>query len=283
MHVAAADRAEAEASRELLERAVLGVRVVAVDRLERVEPTFEVVVRDAAAVERPHRVRQRHRCPLAAHDRSQRVDRQQFRREALEAKDEHVTHIGADLHTRQQPHLVLLAEVAQLFLGPDRVVLGQHEAIEPSDAGLLGDCVDAHAAVARAWGGVGVQIEDGTALGADVCRVGQVLRVEEPSRVVRRVGHSVPGLAAAAQADQLGQHLEAVVDNAEVGVAEDRRLRVGVDGDEDARVGAARHVLRCARDARRDVDVRRHDRAGEPHLLLGRCPAVIDDRTRRAG
>ena len=65
VHVAAAD---ADALRELLEGAALGVGVIAVDRLERIEPLLEAIARGVVAAERAHRVCERHHRTLAADD-----------------------------------------------------------------------------------------------------------------------------------------------------------------------------------------------------------------------
>src|ERR687889_895704 len=60
---------------------------------------------------------------------------------------------------------------------------------------------------------------------------------------------------------ELRQELEQIPDEAVVGDLEDRRLLVLVDGDDDLGVLHAGQVLDGARDAHRDVEVRRHDLA----------------------
>eukprot|EP00754_Rhynchopus_humris_P023575 Rhum_TRINITY_DN14840_c17_g10::Rhum_TRINITY_DN14840_c17_g10_i1::g.125405::m.125405 len=81
---------------------------------------------------------------------------------------------------------------------------------------------------------------------------------------------------------QLGEGSEGVLEQAVVRQRHDRRVRVGVDGHDRLRVLHARHVLDGTRDARRHVQLRRHDFAGLSHLQLRRHPARVDDRTRRA-
>src|SRR3984893_6580352 len=69
----------------------------------------------------------------------------------------------------------------------------------------------------------------------------------------------------------LGDDLEKVPHQADVGDFEDRGLAVLVDGDDGARILDARQVLDCARDADRDIQLGRDDLAGLPDLhLVGR-------------
>src|SRR5213080_2872414 len=72
----------------------------------------------------------------------------------------------------------------------------------------------------------------------------------------------------------------AVHDDAEPRGREDRRVRVGVDGDDRLRAADAGEVLARTRDAEREVDVGADGLAGEPHLPVGRRPARIDRRQR---
>src|SRR3954470_12595067 len=71
--------------------------------------------------------------------------------------------------------------------------------------------------------------------------------------------------------DQLGDRAEQVLDQAVVGDAENRRLFVLVDRDDDRRVLHAREVLDRAADADRDVELRRDDLAGLADLPVVRC------------
>src|SRR5205085_8323508 len=82
---------------------------------------------------------------------------------------------------------------------------------------------------------------------------------------------------------QRGDHLVHVADDAEVGDAEDRRLRVLVDGDDVLAALHADHVLRRAGDAAGDVQVRLHDLAGLTDLVRVRAPAGVDDGAAGAG
>ena len=81
-------------------------------------------------------------------------------------------------------------------------------------------------------------------------------------------------LAASAALD-LGDDLEQVAHQADVGHLEDRRLAILVDGDDGARVLDARQVLDGTGDADRHVQLRRDDLAGLPDLhLVGRVAGV---------
>ena len=84
--------------------------------------------------------------------------------------------------------------------------------------------------------------------------------------------------------DELGQlrdDLVQVADDAEVGVLEDRRVRVLVDRDDQARALHPDLVLDRAGDADRDVELRRDGLAGLADLRRVRVPARVDDRARR--
>ena len=81
--------------------------------------------------------------------------------------------------------------------------------------------------------------------------------------------------------DERRRDLEQVALDAVVGHFEDRRLGVLVDGDDRARALHADQVLNRARDAERDVQLRRHRLARAADLALHRQPAVVADRPRR--
>src|SRR5215207_4641812 len=87
-----------------------------------------------------------------------------------------------------------------------------------------------------------------------------------------------------------GNHLGEIADHRVVGVREDWRLGVGVDGEDLLRALAAGDVLRGAADATRDVEVGRHLRAGLADLIGVRPPArhrhnprAADRRLQEAG
>src|SRR5207247_2982614 len=87
-----------------------------------------------------------------------------------------------------------------------------------------------------------------------------------------------------ARPDGLGQlwdDLVQVADDAEVGVLEDRRVRVLVDGDDHVRALHAHLVLDRTGDADGDVEPRRDGLAGLADLRRIRVPARVDDRARR--
>ena len=73
-----------------------------------------------------------------------------------------------------------------------------------------------------------------------------------------------------------------VADDAEIRELEDRRIRVLVDRDDHPGALHADLVLDRARDAARDVELRRHRLAGLANLGRVRVPAGVDDRARRA-
>src|SRR6266508_5928982 len=90
-----------------------------------------------------------------------------------------------------------------------------------------------------------------------------------------------PPLRAFALLDQLGQlrdDLVDVADDAEIGVLEDRSVRVLVDRDDHARGLHTDLVLDRARDATRDVELRRDGLARLADLCRVRVPARVDDR-----
>ena len=79
---------------------------------------------------------------------------------------------------------------------------------------------------------------------------------------------------------QLGQDLVQVTDDPEVGEFEDRRVRVLVDRDDVLRALHADLVLDRARDAGREVQLRRDRLAGLADLRGVGVPAGIDDGAR---
>ena len=97
----------------------------------------------------------------------------------------------------------------------------------------------------------------------------------------RRRAQPLP-LAFLSSAEIAGHDLVQVADDGVVGAREDRRLRVGVDREDRLRALAAGHVLRRARDAARDVDVRRDLRPGLADLVRVRAPAGHRHRARAA-
>ena len=106
------------------------------------------------------------------------------------------------------------------------------------------------------------------------------VRGVERRREVARAAH--PTLCAADQFRELRDDLVDVADDAEVAEVEDRRVRVLVDGDDRAGALHADLVLDRARDAERDVELRRDGLAGLADLRRVRVPAGVDDRARRA-
>src|SRR4051794_12866269 len=80
---------------------------------------------------------------------------------------------------------------------------------------------------------------------------------------------------------QLGQDLVQVADDAQVGELEDRRVLVLVDRDDVLRRLHADLVLDGARDAGRQVQLRRDGLAGLADLRGVRVPARVDDRAGR--
>src|SRR3989304_5859203 len=64
--------------------------------------------------------------------------------------------------------------------------------------------------------------------------------------------------------DEGGNELLIIAHHAEAGVLENRRLRIGVDGDDRLGAAAARQVMPRAGDADRDIELRLHRLAGEP-------------------
>src|SRR3954451_4096154 len=80
---------------------------------------------------------------------------------------------------------------------------------------------------------------------------------------------------------QLGQDLVQVADDAQVGELEDRRVLVLVDRDDVLRRLHADLVLDGARDAGRQVQLRRDALAGLADLRRVRVPARVDDRAGR--
>src|SRR3990170_2940915 len=81
--------------------------------------------------------------------------------------------------------------------------------------------------------------------------------------------------------DEGAEELASVHHDAEAGCGEDRRVGVGVHGDDGFRAADAREVLARAGDAEGEVHVRAHHLPGEADLPLGRRPAGIDRRERR--
>ncbi len=75
---------------------------------------------------------------------------------------------------------------------------------------------------------------------------------------------------------QLGHDLEQVADQADVGDLEDRRFLVLVDGDDDFGILHPREMLDRARNADRDIDLRRDDLAGLADLIIVGRLARID-------
>src|SRR6478735_9636027 len=97
------------------------------------------------------------------------------------------------------------------------------------------------------------------------CRGGAIADVLAP---LRAKGNSE-------RLDQLGNGGEEILDQAIVGDAEDRRLLVLVDRDDDLRVLHSSEVLDGAADANRDVQLRRDDLAGLADLpVVGRVAGV---------
>ena len=96
----------------------------------------------------------------------------------------------------------------------------------------------------------------------------------------RRAGRS-SAPASASRARQLRDDLVDVADDAEVGVLEDRRVRILVDGDDRARALHPHLVLDRAGDPARDVELRRDGLARLADLARVRVPACVDDRPRR--
>src|SRR5439155_4637131 len=73
-----------------------------------------------------------------------------------------------------------------------------------------------------------------------------------------------------------------IADRAEGGHPKDVRLRVAIDGDDRLRPRDSGHVLDRAGDPDGDVQVGRHARAGQAHLVDGGDPPEIGDRAGRA-
>src|SRR5664280_1811880 len=82
--------------------------------------------------------------------------------------------------------------------------------------------------------------------------------------------------------DEFGHGGEQVLHEPVVGNAEDRRLLVLVDGDDDLRILHTRKVLDGTADAGRDVELRRHDLASLSDLPIVRRVAGIDSGAARA-
>src|SRR4029078_6277037 len=76
---------------------------------------------------------------------------------------------------------------------------------------------------------------------------------------------------------ELFRDLEEIGYGAVVGDVEDRRLGIGVDGDEGAARLHAREVLHGARDAEGEIDLRLHRLAGLAHLSRVRHPPLVDE------
>src|SRR5689334_12452356 len=76
--------------------------------------------------------------------------------------------------------------------------------------------------------------------------------------------------------DEPRDHLDRVADDAVMRDVEDRRLGIGVDGDDVLRFLHAGPVLDGAGDADGDVQLGAHGDAGLAHLPLGRNEARID-------
>ena len=87
---------------------------------------------------------------------------------------------------------------------------------------------------------------------------------------------------ASMQLFELRHDREEVADQAEVGDLEDRRFGILVDRDDRARILDARQVLDRAGNSDRDVQLRRDDLAGLPHLQVVRRIAGIDRGARGA-
>ena len=100
-------------------------------------------------------------------------------------------------------------------------------------------------------------------------------------RVARHRVRGPAPLAFLQFADERRRNLEDVALNAVVGDLENRRLGVLVDGDDGARALHADQMLNRARDAERDVQLRRHRLTRAANLALHRQPAVVADRPRR--
>src|SRR2546423_10253562 len=94
------------------------------------------------------------------------------------------------------------------------------------------------------------------------------------SRRAKLIGSALPQLAAGLR--QGGQDLLEVADDPEVRLLENRRLGIGVDGDDRSRVAAAGHVLHGARDADRAVQLRAGDLARQSYLHVAGHPAGVD-------
>src|SRR4029078_11083867 len=77
---------------------------------------------------------------------------------------------------------------------------------------------------------------------------------------------------------ELFRDLEEVGYSAVVGYVEDRRLGIGVDGDDGAARLHAREVLHCARDAEGEIDLRLHRLAELADLPRVRHPPLVDER-----
>ena len=148
MRVAAGHPGDAELRCEPGVVAVLAVAVVAVDRLQRLEPASGLFpARTPAAAQRAHRVGQHHGGALGPHDGVQAVDEQQLGRVAVQPEHEHVAHVGAQLHSPQHRHLVAFAQLAQSGGVPQCVVLRQAHAVEAAGRRLLRDHIRLHAAL----------------------------------------------------------------------------------------------------------------------------------------
>src|SRR5215212_7035571 len=91
-----------------------------------------------------------------------------------------------------------------------------------------------------------------------------------------------PRLAGANELGQLRDDLVQVANNAEIGVLEDRRVRVLVDRDDHVRALHADLVLDRAGDPDGDVELRRHALPGLADLRRVGVPARVDDGPRRA-
>src|SRR4029079_13215964 len=76
---------------------------------------------------------------------------------------------------------------------------------------------------------------------------------------------------------ELFRDLEEIGYSAVVGDVEDRRLGIGVDGDDGAARLHAREVLHGARDAEGATDLRLHSLAGLARLSRVRHPPLVDE------
>src|SRR5215469_3796619 len=102
----------------------------------------------------------------------------------------------------------------------------------------------------------------------------------EPGATLPKAGLGSAPLGAVAGADRGDEgrdDLLEVADDRVVGVRDDRRVRVGIDGDDVLRAQAAGHVLDRATDPAGEVQFRRYPGACLADLLLVRSPALAGD------